>query len=359
MVVKKLKIVFYIHALAGGGAERVWALMATALAQMGHEVLFAVDYKASANIGMLAGSIPVIELGSGHFTAILALMRLLLRERPDVSISALGASNIKHVVAALLAGRRRRAIISYHGYAENEPKRLSRLSFTLAPLLTRLAGRTVAVSEDLTREVVRRHGGRADRIATILNPVAVPPIEVSDATLAARPPIVLAASRLTPMKDLPFLVRAFALLKTPDARLVILGEGDERAQIEAEVDRVGIRPRVEFAGYQEKPWPWYASAKVFALPSRVEAFGLTVVEALAHGLPVVATNCGGPREILDRPGLGILTAHGDEAAFAAALDACLADPGQTAPRMARALDFSVKSRAEAYLDLMTDVAENA
>lgn len=371
-----VKVIFYIHALAGGGAERVWAILASALAYAGQDVVFAVDYTSKANLGLLDQSVRVVELGANHLVSTLALARLLRRERPDVSISALGGGNLKHVISALIAGRLDRAIISYHGYSENEPKLLSQMSFRLTPLLTRLAARTVAVSEALKCEVLGRHHAFAPRLVTILNPVAVPAATVTDDDLKARPAVVLAASRLTAAKDVPFLIRAFAQVRRQDARLVILGEGDERQRIEAEIERTGLGGRVELAGYRDWPWPWYAAARVFATTSRIEAFGLTVVEALAAGLPVVATDCGGPREILDLngaaaalgregvasvvcDGLGTLVVHGDEAAFARALEVALDDPGSVAPRVTRAADFSVSGQARAYLELMAAVAADA
>lgn len=354
-----LKILLYIHALAGGGAERVWALLASELARSGHDVLFAVDYPADANLILLDGAVRFFEMGARHFSAVLALAKLLRQERPDISLSALGAGNLKHLVAAKLAGRLDRAVISYHGYKENEPKRLSQLSFSLTPFLTRRSAGTIAVSHDLAQVMIDRYGADRRHVSVILNPVTVPAIALDDAELAARPPVILAASRLTPAKNVPFLVRAFARVTYPGARLDILGDGDERPAVEAEIARLGLGDRVRLLGYQTLPWPYYASARVFAISSRVEAFGLTVVEALGNGLPVVATDCGGPREILDDAAYGQLIPQGDEAAFAAALDDALAHPGQVAPRLTRAGAFSVRSATDAYLALMRQVAETA
>ena len=354
-----LKILFYIHALAGGGAERVWALVASELAQTGNDVMFAVDYRDDANLSLLGPDVRLLEMGPGHLHSMLALRRIIRRERPDVTISALGAGNLKHLLAAMLAGRRDRAILSYHGYIDNEPKRLSQLSFRLTPLLTRLAAHTVVVSEDLRQHVVDDYGADASRVSVILNPVAVPEATVSDRDLAARSPLVLAASRLTPAKNVPFLVRAFARVRTPEARLAILGEGEDRPAIESEIARLGLNGRVSQHGYQRQPWPFYNNAKVFVVGSRIEAFGLTIVEALGCGLPVVSTDCGGPREILDQPALGRLVDQGDEVGFATAIDELLATPGPVAPRLERAAVFSVESRAEAYLALMRTVAKAA
>lgn len=371
-----MKILFHIHSLAGGGAERVWAILASDLVRQGEEVVMTVNHLATANLALLDPKVRLVTLGGGHLLSTFALAAFLRRERPDVSISALGSSNLKHVVAALLVGRLDRAIISYHGYVENEPRLLSRLSFRLTPLLTRLSALTVAVSASLAEVMVSRYGAAADRIVTILNPVAAPDMSVDEAGLAARPPMILAVCRLDPAKNVAFLIRAFAAVNRPDARLVVIGEGDERPALEAEIAQLGLGGRVELAGYQPIPWPWYLGARVFATSSKVEAFGLNVVEALAAGLPVVSTACGGPREILDLDGvaaaldegratcvacgdLGWLIAHGEEAAFARALEMALDAPGRPEPRIERAHAFSVRSAVDRYLANMRRVADSA
>ena len=95
------------------------------------------------------------------------------------------------------------------------------------------------------------------------------------------------------------------------------------------------------------------------LSSRREAFGLACVEALAHGLPVVATDCGGPAEILVAPTHGVLAPVGDVEALARALAGALADPGDPAPRQARAREFSLEAARDGYDALIADVIMHA
>ncbi len=349
---RPLRLLFYTHATTGGGAERVWASLAAKLAARGHAVTFAYDHEE--NPAPIPG-VALLHLGRGHARAVLGLRRHLAAEQPDISISALGVSNLKHVLAAIGAGRHRHALISFHGHPQSEPERLSRLGNRATPLLSRLTARSVFVSEGLRDHYVRESG--AARTHCIHNPVeitaAVPARDVGE--LAARGPAVLAVGRLVPAKDFPTLVRAFARLRA-DARLVIVGEGPERGAIEAEIARLGLGDRARLAGHVEQPWRFYREAACYVSSSRAEAFGNVVVEALAHGLPVVATACDGPAEILADGAHGCLVPVGDEAAMAEAIAAALTDPGPPGPRTERARAFAAEVAVDRYEALFREVA---
>ena len=351
------KIVLYTHALAGGGAERALALLAGGLAARGLDVLFATDYSAPENEGFLGPGVRRANLGRSHVGSIRNLRALLIAEKPDVSISALGANNVKHATAAILAGRSRRAVLSYHGFSVSEPRLLSQLAFQLAPLLTRTTGRTIAVSGALRDNLVGSWWADPARTRHIQNPVAwrSPARPPTAQNLRDREPTVLAVGRLAADKDFLTLIRAFARIKRPHARLVILGEGEERAALQAEIARLELTARVELPGYLAQPWAYYERAACFAVSSRSESFGMVIVEALAFGLPVVATDCGGPREILTTPGLGQLVPVGDEAGLAECIEAALNDPGDPAPRLARAADFSLDRGLDAYEALIEEI----
>ena len=298
-----------------------------------------------------------MQLGPSHPRALLRLSRLLARERPDISLSALGVRNLKHALAATLAGRRRHAVLSFHGHVEAEPHVLDRLANRLVPLTTRLAARSVCVSDWMRRHVVDDLGGSAGRAVTIHNPVHLEGVRParSAADLAAREPMILALGRLVPEKDFSLLISAFARLSMRDARLVIIGDGPERARLESEARALGVAERVELPGYANEPWSYFERARICAVSSRSESFSNVVVEALAHGLPVVSTDCGGPREIISRPEEGVLVPVGDEAALSAALQAALAAPGDPAPRIARAQAFSIDRALDAYERLFDEV----
>ncbi|MBV8661740.1 MAG: glycosyltransferase [Hyphomicrobiales bacterium] len=322
---------------------------------------FAVDFEAHELASLLTEDVALKVLPRGHAAATLALAKLIASLQPAASLSAISVSNLKHAVAAGLARRNDRAILSYHGFFDSEPERLSRIGYRLTPALTRAAGATVAVSHALRKDLVQRFRAPDARTAMIFNPGAPEPFPtpVDAATLAARPPLVVALGRLAPDKDFVTLLRAFARLKTPGARLVILGEGAERALLESEIAALGLAGRVDVPGFHANPGEILAGARAFALTSRREAFSLVCVEALAHGLPIVATDCGGPREILDAPALGRIAPVGDVDAIARALDASLADPGDPAPRQKRALDFTLETALDGYDRLIRSVVTHA
>jgi len=352
---------FYAPALLDGGAERSWARLASGFAARGDKATFVVDFEATQSAPFLAREVALEVLPRGHLQSTRALARLIAARRPDATLSALSAVNIKHAIAATLAGRRDRAILSYHGFSAAEPQRLSRISYILTPLLTRLAAATVAVSATLRHELIARYVAPERRVWAIYNPAAPEPFPppVAAAAIAVRPKTIVALGRLAPAKDFATLLRAFARLGDREARLVILGEGPERARLEAEAWALGVADRVEMPGFAADVAARLEGARVFALSSLSEAFSLACVEALAHGVPVVATDCGGPAEILAGSEHGTLVPIGDVEALALGLAAALADPGDPAPRQARAREFSLQAALDRYGALIDEVVTHA
>ena len=354
---ERRKLLVYTHALAGGGAERVCAVLASGFARRGDDVILAVDAISPDNAGFLDPSVRVEVLGPGHLRAVWRLASLLRREAPTMSLSAIGVSNLKHSLAAALAGRLRRAVLSYHAFAISEPQLLSRIGYWATPVLSRLTGRTVAVSHSLRQDLVTRWHAAPERTVAIHNPVevrsegAVVPLRASPRSL------VLAAGRLTPGKDMRGLLRAFAIVAAQrNADLVILGEGPERAALEQDVRDLGLAGRVQLPGYVAEPWAYYRRASCFVTASVAESFSMVVAEALVFGLPVVAVDCAGPREVLDDGRYGALVPAGDAGALAAAIVAALDDPGQADARRTRGQSFSVDAGVDAYARIMDEIA---
>ncbi len=346
------RILFYTHAFGGGGAEVVFTRLAHAFAAAGDAVVFAADHP---------GPIAVLDrpnlrhelLGANHGVATWKLMQLIRAEKPDASFSALGAHNLKHVVAALMAGRLNRCVLGFHGFAAAEAKPFARSCFWLCPLVTRLAARTICVSDALLADLRRRWGASATRTLRIYNPV--PPAAAGTAE-PDRPPLIVACGRLVSVKRFPDLVEALARVTPRDVRLAILGSGPARAAILATARRLGVEERVLLPGHVDDPAPWYRRAACVAVASGSESFGLTVAEALTHGTPVVSTDCAGPAEILDGGRLGRVVPVGDVAALAAALSATIAAPGPDAPRRHRGQTFALAAVHGEYARLVDSLS---
>lgn len=355
------KYLFYMYSLLGGGAERVWALLASEFARRGHDVTFAMDFAAEENSGFLDPAVRRVVLGGNHAQNIWRLSALIRAEKPDVTLSGIGASNLKHLAAAALAGRARRAVISYHGFFPSEPELLSCISNHLAPVTTRFAGRAIAVSDGLLRNLVDIHRASPARTMRIYNPVDTlgAPEALHAEDIEARLPVVLFVGRFAPDKDIATLLRAFSLVKTPGARFEIVGDGPQRPDFERLVVELGLNDRLVFRGYMRDPSEAYRNARCFVISSIRESFGNVVAEALAHGLPVVSTAAAGPVEILDEGRFGTIVPLGDHAALARGIDAALADPGDPAPRMGRARDFAIARVTDAYLAMTEDVIASA
>lgn len=350
----KRKDLFYTRSLAGGGgAERVWASLASHFAASGDEVVLAVD-GAGDQAGPIHPAVNVEILPPGNRAQIAALAALIRRFQPDVALSALSANATKLALARLWARSAVPLVVSFHGFEEYRTGKLSAAAYYGMPILTKSCSRIVCVSDTLRTVMIDRWGAEADKTVRIYNPVPLLPADIDAASLAARPPEIIAVGRLSREKGFDDLIRAVARVTRRDATLTIAGEGPERAALEALAGAEGVAGRVRFAGFTD-PAPLYARARLCAIPSRTEAFGMVAVEALAAGLPVVSTRCAGPREILDSGRYGTLVPVGDAGAMARAIDGALDNPGDPAPRIARAQHFSSEAGFAAWATLLDEV----
>jgi glycosyltransferase involved in cell wall biosynthesis len=212
---------------------------------------------------------------------------------------------------------------------------------------------SVGVADDLAETIAfPRH-----RITVVYNPIVTAAlIARSHETIAhpwlvpGAPPVILAVGRLTLPKDFPTLIRAFARLRAGrSARLVILGEGELRDELEALVAELGLTADVALPGFTDNPFSWMRRSALFVLSSAWEGLPTVLVEAMACGTPVVSTDCrSGPAEILEGGKWGRLAPVKDVEALAAAMATTLEETEH--PDVAqRALDFGVDRAVDGYL----------
>jgi glycosyltransferase involved in cell wall biosynthesis len=169
-----------------------------------------------------------------------------------------------------------------------------------------------------------------------------------------QPAIVLGVGRLVRQKNFMNLLDAFARVRTQrPARLIILGKGPLRTELLAHARNLGIAADVSLPGFIHHPYSYMRHANVFVLSSDWEGFGNVIVEAMANGCPVVSTDCpSGPNEILDGGRYGPLVPVNAPSALAEAILKVLAQPIEKKLLQARASEFSIKSAANAYLEML-------
>jgi len=198
------------------------------------------------------------------------------------------------------------------------------------------------------------------KVITIYNPIdatrlfaaAAEPLE-DDWFAAGAPPVMLAIGRLETQKNFPNLLRAFAMIRAGrKVKLLILGEGSERAHLTALVEELGVADDVRMPGFVANPAAYMARAAVFVMSSNWEGMPVAQMEALTLGTPVVSTDCpSGPAEILANGTYGEMVPMDDPAALAGAVERVFAGARKVIP--AAALErFNADAITERYLGLM-------
>ena len=370
-------IAIYIYGPSGGGATRRTLTLADGFARRGHRVdLVVVDAG-----GALAGELPdgvrrvVLEsllirlAGKKRKRRIkasgFALARYLWRERPDVLLSAANHVHLTAVIAVRLAFAPVRVVLRVSNHLTgshlggNERARPFRLKF--ARRVYSRADAAIAVSQGIADDLVEHTTLSRQRVSAVTNPTYTPDIE--SAAVApldhpwlspGAPPLLLGAGRLAQAKDFATLLRAFARLRARrSVRLMILGEGGKRRELEQQMRELRIEADVELHGFVDNPFAWMSRASLFVLSSAWEGSPGVLVEAMACGCPVVSTDCpSGPDEILATGRYGRLVPVGDDAALADAMAATLDMKTDREALRARAREFDVERAVTRYLDVL-------
>ncbi len=359
------KIGLLIPSLRDGGVERVMINLADGLVSLG----YAVDLLACTSMdGPLVDEIPNgvgrVSLGAiNPYRASLRLASYVRAERPVAIFSALTPANISAILAkSLLRAQNLSVRVGVGVHVSIQATYASSLfKGVVRPLAYRLcydrADAIIVPSEGVRRELIRT-GLKADSIKTIYNPI------VTSRTLALanlQPdhewfthhdlPVVLAVGRLHPQKAFLTLLNAFREVReTQHCRLMILGEGGERANIERAVREYGLEKDVSLPGFVVNPYSFMRSSDLFVLSSEYEGFGNVVAEALCIGTRVVSTDCpSGPREILADGRYGRLVPVGDVRGLAAAIIEGITSPWNPSGMSAHTEVFRGKVAAGHYL----------
>jgi glycosyltransferase involved in cell wall biosynthesis len=329
------KLAIFLSALAGGGAERSMLKLAGGIAKRGLEVELVLAQAKGPYLREIPASVRTVDLGcSRTLTSLPALVRYLRSERPQALLSSIDYVNVVALWAKRLARVPVRTVVneqntlSFRGQEGGGLRWVPGLARRFYPWADAIAAVSAGVANDLADVT----GLPRERIDVIHNPVVTPELqalkrgEVDDPWLApGQPPVLLGVGRLTAQKDFPTLLRAFARVRRErSARLLILGEGEEREALEALVRELGLSDCVRLPGFAANPYACMSRATLFVLSSRWEGLPTVLIEALACGLPIVSTDCpSGPQEILAGGRFGALVPVRDEQALARTILAAL------------------------------------
>ena len=326
----KTQVAFFINSMTGGGAEKVVKLLIQQLMKDKELdiILILLENKITYQ---LPKNIKIIHLFShldnylqkfiGLLYGSIKLKSITKRYKIQIIISSLERSNFVNVMTKFL-GSPHKAIISEHTnpeYTYGSRTLKNSIVKLLIKLLYGKADRIIAVSNGVKKALIKVFKIDENKIQIIYNPCDINKIKklsmekVEYPWFSEKIPIIITIGRLIESKGHGKLLQAFAKIKKQiPSKLVIIGEGNLRKQLERLTVKFEVEKDIAFLGWQENPYKYISKSNIFVLSSNSESFGLVVVEAMVCGIPVVSFDCeSGPREILDNGEYGILVPVGD------------------------------------------------
>lgn len=357
-------IAVLLHDLRGGGAERVMLNLAKGMAAAGRRVTLVLVSANGAYLDQIPDNIKVVDLAqSSVFSAIPAIAKYVRSSKPSSILSALPHVNVAAILAKKIFRLNVRIVLTEHNQITLKATQASglrrKLTFFLVKRLYCGADAVIAVSKGVAKDIENYAKLRRDSVRCIYNPSFSPAILQAAKERPQHPwfsdggpEILLAAGRLHKQKAYDVLLRAIALARHHrEIRLLVIGEGEERASLEALRDELGLQNIVDFAGFSNNPYAVMANARLLVMSSNWEGLPTVLIEAMACDLPIVSTDCpSGPDEILAGGTYGYLTPVGDAVALSNAILAALEKPKRGGPERAKA--FSVEEAVKRYLEVL-------
>jgi glycosyltransferase involved in cell wall biosynthesis len=300
---------------------------------------FEVDLVLSKREGALDGGIPnglrVVDLASSRMLkAVPRLISYLKQRQPRAIYATITHANLAAMSAARCAGISAPVVLRQSNTPLSETKdswgRL--IASRMIPLVYSKASAIIAVSEGVRDELIELSPSLQPLTHVLPTPVLTSDIIDQSKQETPHPwlrdrsvPVVLSAGRFKPHKGMLNLIRAFKLVRQArPARLIILGDGPERARLEAEVAQLGLADDVAMPGFFPNPFVWMRRSSLFVLASHYEGLPNVLIQALGVGTPVVATDCpSGPAEILENGRFGALVPVNNDQRLAEAINKAL------------------------------------
>jgi len=337
------RVTFFLPNLAVGGAERALVNLAAGFARRGFETDFVLVKAEGELLANLPVQARVVDLNlSSTYACLYPLTRYLRQARPSVVISALDLTNLFMLIARQFSRIPLKLAITLHSTIsiQYRPFIKKKLEKILLGWFYPAADEIVAVSRGVAEDYCRYTRLAPERVRVIYNPIILPGLsQQCHAHLEhpwfqpGQPPVILGVGRLTFPKNFQLLIRAFRQVRENHlCRLLILGEGDQRPELEALAADTGLQAEISMPGAVTNPYAYMSRAAGLVLSSRYEGLPTVMVEAMACGCPVISTDCpSGPREILNDGQYGYLVPMDDATSLAQAIIRTLAGEARRPP----------------------------
>lgn len=360
------KLAIFHPTLTGGGAERVIVNLIRGFVEQGLNVDLVLVRAEGPFLSLIPPEVRVVNLGYKRLLLSMpAFVGYLHQAQPTTVLTAFEDTNLIALWSRKLAGVSTRVVVSVHNTLSWESQITTQgIKRRIGPYLARWfypkADAVVTVSKGVAEDLVSL-GFSEEYMKVIYNPVVTPELSQKIAELPEHPwfapgspPVILGVGRLEKQKDFPTLIRAFAKVQQQrPARLIILGEGIDRPQLEALVQELGIAANATLPGFVANPYAYMAKSAVFVLSSLFEGLPTVLIEAMAAGTSVVSTDCkSGPSEILENGRYGKLVAVGDIEAMAEAIISTLDRPLDSVLLQQKAAEFSLEKAVKQYLEVL-------
>ncbi len=315
-----------IETLGAGGREIAMVALVRALRERGWDarVVGLCGSEGNAPANSLWEDLPVVFLQPHpKILRVPLLVREIHAVQPQVVHTHLFSGGLWGRIAARIVGVP--VIVHTHGGFVFRDKRWKRVP--VERVLAGFSDRVISVSESLADHLVRAGGLAPNSITVIRNGINCDSLLDRPLRKPSERPTLFSAGRFTPVKGYDLLIRALPLLKRTACRIVLAGDGPERQALERLAGELGCADRVTFLGYRHDVRELLATADVYVAPSRSEGMSNAIIEAMAAGVPVVATAVGGNTELL--ADAGRLVAPEDPAALARGIEEALLEHDQT------------------------------